>query len=156
MRTPLVVAALLLTLPALAPAQATPTETEAVLTMAKDQRREVRLTAERARIIGRIVALNEGAATIEGAAGSRTIRIAGIDTVWTRGHHTRTGAILGGAAGAIAGGMLGYIVAAVCDAAECRSTTEGALIGGAIGIPFGMFSGALVGSLFPRWQRRVP
>ncbi len=136
--------------------QAEPPAIEALLNQARLEGRTVRLTAERARIIGTITALSSGSAIIDGASGSRTIAVAGIDTLWTRDRATRTGALLGGVAGAITGGVLGYMVGALCDAADCRPTGEVAVIGGVIGIPLGMVAGALVGSVFPYWRRRAP
>jgi hypothetical protein len=67
------------------------------------------------------------------------------------GTHARSGAIIGGATGAVAGGFIGLMVAGLCDAASCPPIGRSVLIGGVVGaLPMGAIGG-LIGSLFPRW-----
>lgn len=68
------------------------------------------------------------------------------------GTHWRRGAIAGGAIGALVGGAAGLIVAAVCDAVTCSGTGGKVLIGAAAGAASVGAVGALLGSLFTRWE----
>jgi hypothetical protein len=75
-----------------------------------------------------------------------------IDTLWARGKATKTGALLG----ALLGAGIGIVVATqAVEEGETPGTewigafgVGGALVGGSLG--------ALIGSAFPRWNRRYP
>jgi hypothetical protein len=77
-----------------------------------------------------------------------------IDTVWTRGHSTLRGGIVGGlllgAVGAIVGASIGE------EGGDDYNPAFWSLIFGGGGVVGGGLLGALVGSTIPRWDRRYP
>jgi hypothetical protein len=93
--------------------------------------------------------------TLRTADGSRIeVPTPGIDSLWVRGTHASTGALIGGA---VAGIGLGAFLAYHMDhnPYTARNTVAGGLglVGGGVG---GAAIGANIGSDFPRWQLRVP
>jgi hypothetical protein len=84
---------------------------------------------------------------------SRIIPISAVDTLWVRGRHTRTGAVIGAILGIGAGVFLAELGKGLCEV-DCDKihTIPIALIGGAGG---GLL-GAAVGSVFHRWRRVFP
>lgn len=137
-------------------AQQAPTA-EAVLARQLTQSALIRLRTEGSRVTGRLIAVGRGEATLDGAAGRRSIHLNLVDTVWVRGHVTATGAIVGGVTGAIAMGVLASIVARIACEADCEHAgVNGALLGGAAGGISGALLGAAVGALIPKWKRRFP
>lgn len=72
-----------------------------------------------------------------------------VDSLWVRGNHSGTGAVIGV--------VMGLVVGAVatnpqCNASERCPVPLVLLAGAALGIPIGVLLGAAV----PRWERRVP
>ncbi len=79
----------------------------------------------------------------------------GVDSLWVRGTHARTGALIGGAVAGIGlGAFLAYHVNQN-NPYNARNTVAGGLglVGGGAG---GALVGALIGAAVPRWQLRVP
>jgi hypothetical protein len=79
-----------------------------------------------------------------------------IDTLWTRGHATKTGAIVG----AVIGGALGVAAGVACNEwaaldGTCPTGSVMLLLGG-IGLGGGALLGGLTGSAITKWHRRYP
>jgi hypothetical protein len=86
---------------------------------------------------------------------SDTLSLAGIQALAVRGRHTRTGAIVGGAAGLAAGIFFGYVIGAVCDAADCDRGRPYLLTIPLFGAG-GTLLGAGIGAAIPKWKRVLP
>jgi hypothetical protein len=84
-----------------------------------------------------------------------TVSVAGIRTLAVRGRHTRTGALVGGAAGVAAGIFFGYVIGAVCDAADCDRGRPYLLTIPLFGAG-GTLLGAGIGAAIPKWKRVYP
>jgi len=129
---------------------------DSVLARPLERHSLVRLAAEGTRTTGRLMSLGGGTATLETETGRRVINLSGVSTVWVRGHATATGALIGGAVGAV---MLGTFVALYaddnCDSSDCN-TVSGAAAGGLVGAATGALLGAGIGALIPKWKRRYP
>jgi len=83
------------------------------------------------------------------------IQATSIDTLWTRGHSAKQGAIIGGIAGALAGVALALHYGATTTEHDF-STGQAALLAGGIGAAGGGLIGTLFGLSLPRWKRRFP
>ena len=117
----------------------------------------VRLRTEGTRVTGRLIALTSGVATLETDSGNRSASLATVDSIWVRGRATRTGAIVGGIAGAVLfGAFVGYVAEGICEVDCDNSFLEGALVGGALGLGGGALLGAGIGALIPKWRLRFP
>jgi hypothetical protein len=144
---------LVLSVPALSQEPGT---AEAALTPLVPRGKVVRLRADQARVTGRLIAAEQGVATLDTEQGTRTIALRGIDTVWVRNRAWKTGAIVGGGIGMVALGVFtGLVVHATCETSDC-GTAAAALAGGGIGLASGALLGAAIGAAFPRWNRRFP
>lgn len=74
-----------------------------------------------------------------------------IDTVWTRGQSTLTGAAIGGLGLAAVGGLT------LMGLGSDDTSRSDYFVGGAVaGLVSGALIGALVGTAIPRWKRRFP
>jgi hypothetical protein len=83
----------------------------------------------------------------------RRVSLAAVDTLWVRGRHTKTGAIIGGLLGIGGGIFLGALVNAVCEY-DCDGNY---VVGGAVfGAVTGGVVGAIIGAAIPRWRRVFP
>ncbi len=71
----------------------------------------------------------------------------GVDSLWVRGTHARTGALMG----AVAGFALGAFGTTSTTPYTARNTVAGGL-----GIVGGALVGAIIGAAVPKWQLRVP
>lgn len=82
---------------------------------------------------------------------SLRVPLASIDTLWTRGHSTKTGALVGA--------LLGAGIGALAAASLGEQDTDRAALW-AVSLGGGTVGGGLVGMLFgaslPRWSRRFP
>lgn len=87
------------------------------------------------------------------------VAIAGLRRAWVRERSTRTGAVIGGVVGLAAGITYGLLItqpeSSPCDADNCTRAGVTAA-SGAIGAVLGAGTGALIGSLIPRWRLRFP
>ena len=83
------------------------------------------------------------------------IQATSIDTLWTRGHSAKQGAIIGSIAGALAGVALGLQYGATTTEHDF-STGQAVLLLGGIGAAGGGLIGTLFGLSLPRWTRRFP
>ena len=86
---------------------------------------------------------------------SLRIPAASIDTLWTRGHSAKQGAIIGSIAGALAGVALGLHYGATTSEHDF-STGQAVLLLGGIGAAGGGLIGTLFGLSLPRWSQRLP
>jgi len=117
----------------------------------------IRLRTQGTEMTGRLLALTSGVATLETTSGNRTASLASVDSIWVRGRATKSGAIIGGVAGAVLfGAFVGYAVNGLCEVDCDNSFIEGALVGGALGLGGGALLGAGVGALIPKWRLRFP
>jgi len=142
-------------LPSALSAQATDTERDSAVARLRTGQR-VRISADgMQRLVGRAgVASND---TLDFAQDDavRRIPIAAIDTLWVRGHATTTGLLIGGAFGAVFGGLAGAYGAGLCEY-DCSETGTSVLAGSLLGAAAGAGVGALVGAVIPKWKRRYP
>jgi len=117
----------------------------------------VRLRAQGIEMTGRLIALTAGVATLETESGNRTATLGSVDSIWVRGHAAKSGAIIGGVAGAVLFGVfVGYAVHGLCEVDCENSFLEGAAVGGALGLGGGVLLGAGTGALIPKWRLRFP
>lgn len=84
-----------------------------------------------------------------------TLRLDQLSELAVRGRHTKTGASIGGAAGAAFGAFVGIIITATCETSDCNGVGPYLLA-----IPLfgsgGALLGAAVGAAIPRWRRIFP
>ncbi len=86
------------------------------------------------------------------------VPVPSLTAVWVRGNALKTGAIVGGAAGAV---VTGFLVGGLCGLARNEDGIPGnegvdagcAAAGAGIGLVVGGGVGAGVGALIPRWRR---
>jgi hypothetical protein len=83
------------------------------------------------------------------------IRAASIDSLWSRGHSAKQGAIIGSIAGALAGLALGLHYGATTTD-HTFTTGQAVLLLGGIAAAGGGAIGSLFGLALPRWKQRVP
>jgi hypothetical protein len=83
------------------------------------------------------------------------IQATSIDTLWTRGHSAKQGAIIGSVGGAVAGVALALLYGGSTTEHDF-STGQAALLAGGVGAAGGALIGTLFGLSLPRWQRRIP
>jgi len=105
---------------------------------------------------GQFVGVGDGRLGVRAQSGrTDTLSLGGVQSLAVRGRHTRTGAIVGGSAGLAAGIFIGWLVGAICDAAECDRT--GPLL---VTIPLftggGTLLGAAIGAAVPKWKTVFP
>jgi hypothetical protein len=142
------------TLPTLVAAQAGPGAS--FLATKAGQVVRVRLLSNRT-ASGHFTPIGDGRLGIRTEAGAiDTFRVDQIREFALRGRHTKTGAIVGGIAGAGFGVFVGLLANALCeDATDCEGTTPYA-----IAIPLfgggGALLGAAIGTAFPKWKRVFP
>lgn len=108
------------------------------------------------RVTGRFLDAGSGRLGISReSGGADTLALAELQLLEVRGRHTRTGAIAGGIGGLAAGVFFGYVIGAICDAAECHRGRAYLitipLFGGG-----GAVLGATIGAALPKWTRIYP
>jgi hypothetical protein len=83
------------------------------------------------------------------------IPVMDVDSLWVRGNHWKTGAIVGSVLGAAFGVAAGLSLSEY--GCECGHPSAGAgMAGGAIFGAGGALLGAGIGALIPKWHRRLP
>jgi hypothetical protein len=137
-------------------AQSSTRTTESVLARI-DSGKVIRAKLDPARtVIGAYAPVGDGRLGIRtDAGGTETLRLSEIRELSVRGRHTKTGAIVGGIAGAAFGTFIGFVVNAVCDSPDCQSAEPYLIAIPAFG-GGGALLGAAVGSAFPKWKRVYP
>ncbi len=109
------------------------------------------------KVIGRLGFAGDGRLGIRRADnGVDSLRLDRVRGLSVRGRQTRTGAIIGGIAGAGFGIFVGLLSNALCEGGtDCRGASPYL-----IAIPVfgggGSLLGAVVGSAFPKWKRVFP
>lgn len=100
------------------------------------------------RIQGTVVSQTAGELLLVNG-GQHVIPLQSIQRVWVRSRHTKTGAIIGGVLGAGGGLFLGLVIQALCeDGCSSNPVVPVTLFGAAVGTG----TGAIIGSVFPRWK----
>ena len=86
-----------------------------------------------------------------------TIAMDDLRKVWTRGNNWKTGALVGGGVGLVAGAVVGaWLGDFACAEGGEDCTLEAALALGGIGAAGGAGLGAVAGLLIPRWDQQWP
>lgn len=120
-----------------------------------------RLRIERpggARLEGAFSAASGDSLVMAGDLGLAQLSDSDIDKLWVRGRATKTGAIIGGIVGLLAGVGYGLLVGEViCNNEDCNADTGAVVaavgLGGAL---VGAGGGALIGAAIPKWHLRFP
>ena len=110
-------------------------------------------SSELGRREGRLLQRRPTELILSSGAGPEPLRVpaAAIDTLWTRGHSTKTGAIVG----ALLGAGIGALAAASVEVYDTDpAAVWGVSVGG--GTVVGGLVGILLGASMPRWERRFP
>jgi len=107
-------------------------------------------------LTGRYAAVGDGRLGVRADAGTTdTLQLTQLRTLSVRGRETKTGAIVGGSLGLATGLFFGWMIGAVCDAAECDR--EGPFL---VTIPLftggGTLLGAVIGAAVPKWKQVYP
>jgi hypothetical protein len=89
----------------------------------------------------------------QGASAALNVPVTDVDSLWIRGTAWKTGAILGGAVGVTA---MTLLVAAPPCLENCEVTPGGVVAGYLIGLAGGALLGAGIGTIIPKWHRRLP
>ena len=142
--------------PTAAGAQASAGTPESVLARI-DSGKVIRAKLDPARtVIGAYTPIGDGRLGIRTQeGGSETLRLTELRELSVRGRHTRTGAIVGGLAGAAFGTFVAVIANALCETDSCDGAEPFVIAIPAFGAG-GALVGAAVGSAFPRWKRVYP
>ena len=112
----------------------------------------VRLSAhDIGRKTGKVLTAGDSALTLDGTG---RIPYAGIDSVWVRRNHAKTGFIVGSLVGAVVGfAVLSGRTCELSQATQCAVTRAFESVGFSLG---GGLVGAVVGSTSPSWKPRYP
>lgn len=108
-------------------------------------------------LTGRLTGVDGAGLRLEGRAAA--VPLDAVNHLSARGRSTGTGLkvglIAGGIGGTIGGGLIGLVVAALCETDSCASTGTNVLVGAGLGLLAGggggAALGAVVGSTIPRW-----
>jgi hypothetical protein len=110
------------------------------------------------RVEGPVLRATDGALVLWVAGREQTIPLHVGDSVWVRGRATKRGAITGGVLGLALTGAVVALFYSTCENGTDDPCTgqEGFVPLGILAGGGGVFVGAALGSLFPRWHRRQP
>lgn len=111
---------------------------------------------DRGRIEGRVVGTWGTTLNLDTGAAPAEWSTAALDSLWVRGTAAKTGAIVGAVPGAVAGGLLGVVANELGCKESGDTCPEAVPLLGLGGAAAGALLGAIVGSLIPKWHRRVP
>jgi len=111
-----------------------------------------------ARLEGAFSAASGDSLVMAGDLGLAQLSSSDIDKLWVRGRATKTGAIVGGIVGLLAGVGYGLLVGEViCNNEDCNADTGAAVaVLGLGGAAVGTGGGALIGAAIPKWHLRLP
>jgi len=86
----------------------------------------------------------------------KSVSLPAIDALWVRGRATKTGAIVGGAIGAVGGGLLGVFAVGIgsFESGDDPNYFAGAVGGGILGGGICGLLGAGIGAAIPKWHLR--
>jgi len=105
------------------------------------------------RVEGRFDGLSQTSIRLSFDGSGESVDLDELTAVWVRGRHTKTGAIVGGAAGLGLGLYIGIVVNALCETGDC---TNAYFAAPALFIPAGVLIGAAIGAAIPNWRRIIP
>ena len=139
-----------------APAQAGPSTSGGVLSRIRPGAMvRARLGPEQT-ITGKYLPIGDGRLGISADRGTTdTLRLDRLRELAVRGRHTKTGAIVGGAAGVAFGAFVGIIITATCEAADCDGVGPYFVTVPLFGAG-GTLLGGAVGAAIPRWRKVFP
>jgi hypothetical protein len=108
---------------------------------------------------GRFLSAIVDSLRLANGVGPRTVPLAAVDGLWTRGRHTTLGAVVGGTVIGASNGYLFYVLGAMLcgigGSENCHPWGFAVLgaLGGAAG---GALLGGAIGAAFTGWSRRFP
>jgi hypothetical protein len=131
---------------------------EAVIQTLRDSQWVRLVSPALARREGQLLVVNSSELVLARHAQPLRVPAADIDSLWVRGRATKTGALLGGLVGAVAGVGAGlFISQVICSTQDCGVDDAAPVLGlGAGGLAGGALVGALIGSAVPKWRLRFP
>jgi hypothetical protein len=111
------------------------------------------------RLQGQLLAAQNDSLFISAGQSKSGIPNTAIQTLWTRGRSTKTGAIIGGTLGAIGVGAYVSLLCGLAGSEDDVAGNEGlvwdcALFGGLTGAAGGGLLGGVIGAAIPKWHRR--
>ena len=107
-------------------------------------------------ITGRYLPVGDGRLGVSAGRGTTdTLRLDQLRELAVRGRHTKTGAIVGGAAGVAFGAFLGIIISATCETDDCNGVRPYLVTVPLFGAGGAVLGGA-VGAAIPKWRRVFP
>jgi hypothetical protein len=123
-------------------------------------RDRVRLAIGGAGVVeGRFLGVSGDSLHFTDGGGPRSVPLAAVDGLWTRGRRTVLGAVVGGTVGGLSTGYLFYVLGTVfCGIGGsdgCRPWAM-AFLGGTGGALGGALLGGAIGTAFTKWARRYP
>jgi hypothetical protein len=150
------ICAVLLAGPAVpSPAQAGPSTASVFYRIRPGAMVRARLGPDQA-ITGKYFPIGDGALGITVDRGTTdTLRLDQLSELAVRGRHTKTGAIIGGAAGVAFGTFIGIIITATCETNDCNGVGPYFLTVPLFGSG-GALLGAAVGAAIPKWRKVFP
>jgi hypothetical protein len=111
-----------------------------------------------ARLEGVFSSVTRDSLVVAGDVGLAQLSDSDIDKLWVRGRATKTGAIIGGIVGLLAGVGYGLLLGEViCNNEDCNADT-GVVVAvlGLGGAAVGAGGGAVIGAAIPKWHLRFP
>lgn len=109
------------------------------------------------RLEGRFLGLRDGRFGLRTDETELAVPVDQLRRLWVRGNRAGTGAIVGGAIGAVTGAVLvGTLAEFACAETDESCGFEGAVLGGLMFGAAAAGAGALVGLAIPRWKSRYP
>jgi hypothetical protein len=159
MRSHLAAVLLLAAFARVAPAQTTvdPRLTAAVTALRPAS--SIRIASSGTYVGGRFVNATSESLVLDTTGGNQSVRLIGVDTLWTHQRATGRGAVIGAVVGGVTLALLGGVVAGgLCDSpGGCHDDYTPVLAAGfVLGASSGAVMGAGIGWLSHRWRRRYP
>lgn len=111
------------------------------------------------RLQGRVIAMSENGLALAAGPSPIKVPLADIDSLWVQRRATGKGALIGGAAGILVGGIYGFFLGEVAcepiDGGDC-TRLEVAGVSSLLGGITGALLGAGIGFAIPSWRLRFP